>query len=287
MTTMRQLFGTDKALIGMVHVGALPGSPFARLGLDRIVDAAAAEARMLAGAGFDGIIIENMHDRPYMHGQHGPEVVAAMTRVGLAVAEAAGAARMGPGKGSPMPLGVQVLSGGNREAMAVALAIGAGFIRCENFVFAHVADEGLLPTAEAGSLLRYRRTIGADREGASIRIFTDVKKKHASHAITADVPIGEAAEAAAFFGSDGLIITGTATGKACDPADVLAAEAACPDLPILIGSGVTPGACRGLLEHADGLIVGSAIKQNGFWENPLDEARCREMVEAVAAARRG
>jgi predicted TIM-barrel enzyme len=40
-----------------------------------------------------------------------------------------------------------------------------------------------------------------------------------------------------------------------------------------------------LLRHADGLIVGSAIKENGFWENAVDEGRAREMASAFAAAR--
>jgi predicted TIM-barrel enzyme len=250
---MQQVFGAEKALIGMVHVRALPGAPFSKLSLDRIVDAAVADARVIAAAGFDGIIIENMHDRPYVHGAHGPEVVAAMTRVGLAVREVMEGARRSGGSGggggraaaggAAMPsLGVQVLSGGNREALAIAQAVGAGFIRCENFVFSHVADEGLLATAEAGALLRYRRSIGAE----GVRVFTDIKKKHASHAITADVPIEEAAEAAEFFGSDGLIVTGTATGKPCDLADVVAVEGACPELPVFVGSGVTPASCRDL-----------------------------------------
>jgi membrane complex biogenesis BtpA family protein len=286
MTVMQQLFGAEKALIGMVHVRALPGSPFHRMSVDAIVDAAASDARVIAAAGFDGVIIENMHDRPYVHGDHGPEVAAVMTRVGLAVREVWEGVRRGGGggriAGAALPcMGVQVLSGGNREALAVALAIGAGFIRCENVVFSHVADEGLLATAEAGALLRYRRAIGAE----GVRIFTDIKKKHASHAITADVPIEEAAEAARFFGSDGLIVTGTATGKACDIGDVVAVERAVPDLPVLVGSGVTPGSCAELLRHADGLIVGSAIKVNGFWENAVDEGRAREMATAFAAGR--
>lgn len=265
-----------KALIGMIHVQALPGAPFARHGVAEIVDQAVGEAKVLAASGFDAIIIENMHDRPYVHGTHGPEVTAVMTRVGLAVADAAAGSR----GGVPMPLGVQVLSGGNREALAIALAIGGSFIRCENFVFSHVADEGLLPEAEAGSLLRYRNQIGAEH----VRIFADIKKKHASHALTADIPIGEAAEAAEFFGADGVIVTGTATGKPCRLEDVVETARATA-LPVLIGSGVTPDSCPDLLGHADGLIVGSWIKQNGFWENPPDEARCRAMVDAAKAAR--
>lgn len=267
----RFAFGPARALIGMVHVRALPGTPRGAASVDALVQTAAAEARTLARAGFDALIVENMHDRPYVHGAQGPEIVAAMTRAVLACRDAAGG----------LPVGVQVLSGGNREALAIALAAGASFIRCENFVFAHVADEGLLATAEAGPLLRYRRSIGAEK----VAVYCDVKKKHASHAITADITVSEAVEAAEFFGADGVIITGTATGKPAEPEDVVSARRA-TDLPVLVGSGVTPEQLPSLFESADGAIVGSWIKRGGVWDGAIDAARCERLVRAAARARR-
>ena len=265
MRSMTDIFGRPRVLIGMVHVGALPGTPRACATLDQLISGAVADAKALAGAGFDAIIIENMHDRPYIHAEHAPETTAIMTRVGLAIRDAA----------RSTPLGVQVLSGGNREAIAIALAIDGSFIRCENFVFSHVADEGLLPRAEAGRLLRYRRTIGADH----IAVFADIKKKHASHAMTADISIADAAEAAAFFLADGVIVTGTATGRPTDPVDLSAVRRAVK-LPLLVGSGATPEQLPSLLAHADGVIVGSWIKREGWWENPVDPARAAAMAGA-------
>jgi membrane complex biogenesis BtpA family protein len=193
-----------------------------------------------------------------------------MTRAGLAVREAA----------PKLALGVQVLACGNKEALAIALAIGADFVRVENFVFAHVADEGLMPKAEAGELLRYRRHIGAEH----IRVFADIKKKHASHAITADVGIAETAEAAEFFGADAVIVTGAATARPVN-ADELRAASNATTLPLLVGSGVTPANAGPLLEHADGLIVGSWIKRGGRWSGAPDPARCRKLLDAVKAKR--
>lgn len=255
-----------KRLIGMVHLGASPGTPFATQTPDEIVTRAVSESKILADAGFDAIILENMHDAPYVHGEDlGPEVVAVMARALAAVRGAV-----------PTPVGVQILSGGNRHALACAHACGGSFIRCENFVFSHVADEGLLSKAEAGGLLRYRRSIAAE----SVPVYCDIKKKHASHAITGDLSLAEIAEAAEFFGADGLIVTGSATGHPTDPGDVGAVRRAC-SLPVLVGSGVTPGSADGLLAHADGLIVGSWIKQGGSWKNPVDAERAREMSRAV------
>ncbi len=254
-----------KALIGMVHVGALPGTPGARLSVDELVSQAVAEAKVIADAGFDAVMIENMHDAPYVHGAAlGPEIVAAMTRVGQAVREAVS-----------IPMGIQILSGGNRHAIATAQAVGGAFIRCENFVFSHVADEGLLAEAEAGALLRYRRMVGAE----GIGVFCDIKKKHASQALTADLSLGDCAEAAEFFGADAVIITGTATGKPTSVADVGEAKRAV-SIPVLVGSGVTPETVGPLFEHADALIVGSFIKADGCWKNAVDGGRCEKVVAA-------
>jgi len=264
----------NKSLIGMIHLAALPGTPksgaiagpgVARRMVEEIAQGAAAEARTLAEAGFDGALIENMHDVPYVQAPHDPVVTAAMTAAGLAVKAAA----------PRLLLGVQVLSIGWREAMAVALAIGADFIRVENFVFAHVADEGLLTEAVAGPLLRYRRSIGADH----VRVFCDIKKKHASHAITADQPIALAAQGAELFLADGLILSGTHTGEPTSVTDLASVRGA-TDLPLLIGSGVTPEQVGPLFEHADALIVGTWIKRGGVWSNAVDAGRAAKLVAA-------
>ncbi len=271
----------SKSLIGMIHLAALPGTPKAgaiggaddaRHLIDQIAQAAADEAKTLVDAGFDGALIENMHDVPYVQAPHDPVVTAAMTAAGLAVRAAA----------PKLMLGVQVLSIGWREAMAVALAIGADFIRVENFVFAHVADEGLLTEAVSGPLLRYRRTIGAGH----IRVYADIKKKHASHAITGDQSIELAAQGAELFLADGLILSGVHTGS---PASVseLKAVSGVTDLPLLIGSGVTPEQVGPLFEHADALIVGTWIKRGGVWSNPVDAGRAANLVAARREAGHG
>ncbi len=255
----------DRAIIGMVHVQALPGSPRHALPIADIVSQAVGEAKVLMELGFDGLIVENMHDRPYVN-EHGPEVAASMTRIVGAIRQAL----------PKLPIGVQILSSGERESLAVAHACGAQFIRCENFVFAHVADEGLMSEAKAGPLLRYRSAIGA----GAVNVFADIKKKHASHAISADLSVGEFAEAAAFFGADGVIVTGSATGKPTDAGDVRSVRQATA-LPVLVGSGVTPGQVRPLFEAgASALIVGSSIKRDGVWSNPIDPDRCRALLKA-------
>ncbi len=256
---------SQRGLIGMIHVGALPGTPAAREPLAAIVARACDEARVYRDAGFTALAIENMHDRPYLKGAVGPEIVAAMTAVGLAVRASV-----------DLPLGVQVLAAANREALAVALACGAAFVRVEGFVFGHVADEGWIE-ASAGELLRVRRAIGAEH----VAVFADIKKKHSAHAATADVSLAETARAAEFSLADGVIVTGVATGAATSPADVAEACGATA-LPVLVGSGVT---AQGLphLASAHGFIVGSSVKRGGEWHAPIDPAACAAVSRAFAA----
>lgn len=265
MSVISDLFRAPRALIGMIHLQPLPGTPRAHLAIDAIVETAVREARLYRDAGFTGLLIENMHDRPYQKGCVGPEIVAAMTAAGRAVRAAV-----------DLPLGIQVLAGANREALAVALGCGAAFVRVEGFVFAHVADEGLIESS-AAELLRYRRHIGAEH----VRVFADIKKKHSAHAITADVSLTETARAAEFFLADGVIITGSATGEETDPAEVEAVRRAVR-LPVLVGSGIS---VRNLAAYdaADALIVGSSIKKDGVWSNPIDPDRAGALATAFSS----
>ena len=265
LATFRARFAASRALVGMVHVAALPGTPSARAPLDEIVEAAVREARLYKEAGFTAIGLENMHDRPYLKSAVGPEIVATMTAVAREVKRETG-----------LPLGIQILAGANREALAVAHASGADFVRVEGFVFAHVADEGLIESC-AGDLLRYRRAIGAER----VLVFADVKKKHAAHAITADVPLAETAKAAEFFLADGVVVSGAATGLETSPEDVRSVTEHVR-VPVLVGSGLTS---MNLTQYrgAHGFIVGSSMKQGGVWSDAIDPARVRAMATAFAA----
>ncbi|PSN37376.1 Uncharacterized protein F13E9.13 [Blattella germanica] len=204
MLRFHKVFGGKKCnVIGMVHIGALPGTPCYGGSIQRLLDNACKEAEIYRDCCIEGVILENMHDIPYVQPKDmGPEITSFMTRICTEVR------KILP---SSIPCGVQVLAGANQEALAVAQASGLQFIRAEGFVFGHVADEGYTD-ATAGTLLRYRSNIKAD----DILVLTDIKKKHSAHAITADVSLQETAKAAEFFMSDGVIITGAATG---DPAD--------------------------------------------------------------------
>ncbi len=261
-------FETAKPVVGVIHVGALPGTPASRASVGELAELAAREAALYRDGGVDGLMVENMHDVPYLRGSVGPEVVAAMAVVARAV-KAEGR----------LPVGVQILAGANVESLAVAHAAGLDYVRVEAYAFAHVADEGLIQSS-AAEVLRFRRKIGAD----GVRVWADVKKKHSSHAITADVGLGETCAAVEFMRGDAVIVSGSATGEPPRAADVREAKSHCR-IPVLLGSGVTPENVAEFYDAADGFIVGSYFKEGGLWSNTVESGRVERLVGAVRGLR--
>lgn len=261
---MTSLFSRSKPVVGVIHVGALPGTPRASLSVKELVRSAREEAKVYRECGVDGIYIENMHDVPYLKGEVGPEIVAAMTAIGIEVKDEC-----------QLPVGIQILAGANIEAMAVAHAASLDFIRAEGFAYAHVADEGIIE-ASAAKLLRYRKMIGAER----VQVWTDVKKKHSAHAITADVSLGETTETMEFMGGDCVIVTGSATGQAPKVGDVQEAKSHC-HLPVFLGSGISDRNIEEFYKEADGFIIGSSFKIDGLWSNTIDSTRVTQFIRTL------
>jgi uncharacterized protein len=263
------LFPKHKPIIGVVHVGALPGTPACAQEVDALVAQAVGEARLYRAGGVDAVMCENMHDVPYLRGDAvGPEIVAALAVIARAVKTECA-----------LPCGVQVLAGANTAAVAVAHAAGLDFVRVEGYVFAHIADEGWIESS-AAELLRYRKRIGAER----INVWADVKKKHSSHAVTTDVSLGETAKAVEFMRGDAVIVTGATTGEPPRLADVQEVRAYCR-LPVILGSGVDANNIADFYPAADGFIVGSFFKLDGHWANAVDPRRVESFMNAVRGLR--
>lgn len=260
------MFGRKCSVIGVVHVLPLPGSPGWQGNMKEVIDGAIKDALAYKDGGVDALIVENMHDVPYLRGRVEPETTAAMTAVAREIKYEV-----------TMPVGIQILSGANLEALGAAIAAELDFLRVEGFVFAHVGDEGIHESC-AAQLLRRRAALKAEK----ILVFADIKKKHSAHAITADVTLAETARAAEFFGADGVIVTGVATGEPTDVADVEAACAATTK-PVMVGSGITPDNVSHYLPYCDAVIVGSYCKQDGCWRNKVDPQRVKELMARVAA----
>jgi uncharacterized protein len=264
------IFGRRQAVIGVIHSLPLPGSPeYDGMAMDEIVGFAVAEAGRYRDGGVDGLIVENHGDIPFAKPERlGPETAATMAVMTDAVRRAAG-----------LPVGVNVLANGAVQAIAVAKAAGAAFVRVNQWSNAYVANEGFME-GPAGEAARYRAWL----RGRSIRIFADVHVKHGAHAITADRAIGELARDNEFFDADVAIATGQRTGDAATM-DELRTIAAGTSLPVVVGSGVAPDNVGDILSVADGVIVASWLKRDGVWWNPVDPDRLHSFMQHVERAR--
>jgi membrane complex biogenesis BtpA family protein len=264
------LFGRRGAVIGVIHSRPLPGSPdYEGEDMEDVIGYALAEALRYCGGGVDGLIVENHGDIPFAKPEDlGPETAACMATMTRAVVQEAN-----------VPVGVNVLANAPLQALAVAKAAGARFVRVNQWANAYVANEGFME-GRAGEAMRYRAWLHA----RSVRVFADVHVKHGAHAITADRAMTELARDVEFFDADVAIATGQRTGDAAT-LDELRAIASGTSLPVVVGSGVTPENVGDILSVADGVIVASYLKRDGVWWNPVDPDRLALFMDEVARVR--
>ena len=267
---IQAIFARRKAVIGVIHLHALPGSPnYDGASMDALLAHALSEAERYRAGGLDGLIVENHGDIPFSKpADLGPETAACMAVITQAVRTA-----------TSLPVGVNVLANGAVQALAVAKAAGAAFIRVNQWANAYVANEGFME-GRAAEAARYRAWLHA----RNVKIFADVHVKHGAHAITADRSIAELARDVEFFDADVAIATGQRTGDSATTEE-LRTIAAGTSLPVAVGSGVNPDNVGDILSIADAVIVASYLKQDGVWWNEVDPDRVATFMQAVAKAR--
>jgi membrane complex biogenesis BtpA family protein len=261
-----------KVVIGMLHLPPLPGAPrFAASSatIDPIRDAVLRDADALAAGGVHGLMLENFGDVPFYPGRVPAHTVAVMTALAADVRQ----------RFAELPLGINVLRNDGQSALAIAAAVGAHFIRVNILCGARVADQGILQGI-AHDLLRDRAMLRAQH----VKIFADVDVKHsASLATPTPTSLESEVEDTLVRGlADALIVSGSGTGKATDPAHVQRVKRAAGAAPVFIGSGVDERSLSQHLPHADGFIIGSAFKQNNNAANPVDAQRVRLIMSLLA-----
>jgi membrane complex biogenesis BtpA family protein len=232
--------------------------------MTEIIDTARNDAAALAEAGFPALMVENFGDIPFYASSVPPETIAAMTIAAQAVADESG-----------LVLGVNVLRNDAQAALAVAVAVGAEFIRVNVLTGVMYTDQGMI-TGDAAALLRNRQ-----RLSPTIDIWADVMVKHA--VAPPGLTIAQAARDTAERGlADVIIVSGSGTGSTPSLDDARTVKKEIPGaVPVAIGSGTTAGNLSMMLDVADAIIVGSSLKHDGDARNRVDPKRAREMVAAA------
>jgi membrane complex biogenesis BtpA family protein len=267
MDRFRQVFGTGKPVIAMVHLGALPGTPLydAAAGLEGLVAAARADLDALQAAGFDAVMFGNENDRPYEFDADR----ASLATMAYVIGRLREAIRL--------PFGVNVLWD-PMATVALAAATGAAFLR-EIFTGTYASDMGPW-TPDAGRAMRYRDRLGR-------RDCLMLYNVSAEFADSLDRrPLPDRARSAAFSSiPDAVLVSGQITGEAARMEDLEAVKAVLPGLPVLANTGVRHATVAEVLRIADGCVVGSALKEGGDTWKPVDPDRARDFMARARAAR--
>ncbi len=245
----------------MVHLAPLPGAPGYGGSMAAVIDRARSDARLLADAGFEGIMVENFGDAPF-YADDAPKVtIAAMT---LAIGEVSTVG---------LPIGVNVLRNDALGALSIAAAVEAAFVRVNVLSGIMYTDQGPI-IGRAAEVARARRELSP-----ATAIMADVFVKHATP--PAGLSLVDATnDLVERAGADGVIVSGSGTGAATDLGD-LRTVAERSHLPVFVGSGATAGTVAEILAIADGAIVGSDTKVDGIATNPVDPERAAAVVLAA------
>lgn len=258
------VFGKTKPVIGMVHIGALPGAPLFDPELD-LVAAARADLLALQEAGFDAVMFGNENDRPYEF-----QVDTASTATMAAI--------IGQLKSEiTVPFGVNVLWD-PMASIALGAATGAAFVR-EIFTGSYASDMGPW-TPDAGKAMRYRDRLGR----RDMAMLYNVSAEFA-HSLD-QRPLADRARSAVFSSiPDAVLVSGQITGEAAALPDLEAVKAVLPDIAVMANTGVKHDTVADVLAIADGCIVGSSLKIDGDTWNAVDRERARDFMARAKAAR--
>jgi membrane complex biogenesis BtpA family protein len=261
----KDIFRAEKPIIGVLHLPPLPGSPGFAGNPAAVKARAVREAGLLAEAGYDGLIVENYGDIPFLGNQVGPETVAAMALVTDAVRSSV-----------DLPVGVNVLRNDYVSAFGIAAACGCEFIRLNVLVGAFVTPEGVIE-GRPGEVLRVRRQVSPE-----VLLFADVSVKHA-RSIAGTTIDEEALDAVERGRADCLVVTGSRTGEPVSMEEVRVVKTRLAQagitVPVLAGSGVSDSNARDVLEACDGVIVGSYIRKEGKAGNEIELSRARRLTD--------
>ena len=265
---LNEIFKVEKPVIAMVHLRPLPGSPHydPSNSVEDLVEAALKDARALESGGVDGILISNESDIPYLF-KVGPETVASMTYIASRVMEEVS-----------IPVGIDVLWGDARAALAVAKVIGSKFIRTlMSGVYA--SDLGLINT-DGAEVMRYRKFIGAD----DIRIFIYINPEFASS--LSPRPLSIIAKTLRWLKmADAYCVSGPMPGMPPDIEELKKMRKEVPDVPLIANTGMNKDNVAEYLKYVDGVIVGTSLKVGNVTLNPVDENKVKEFMKVVKSVR--
>ena len=267
MSWLQDVYKTNKPIIAMCHLNALPGDPYYDKagGMEKVVEDARRDMLALQEGGVDAIMFSNEFSLPYLT-KVKTETVAAMARViGELMSEI------------KIPYGVNVLWD-PAASLDLAAATGAKFVR-EIFTGVYASDFGLWDT-NCGEVIRHRSSIGAE----DVRLLFNIVPEAAKYVSDRDLAL--VAKTTVFnCRPDALCVSGITAGQETSLSQLRMVKEAVPNTVVFVNTGMRIDNVKEQLSVADGGIVGTAFKQDGKFENHVDVNRVKAFMERVNDAR--
>lgn len=262
----KELFKTEKPVIGMVHLLALPTDPKydKNGGIEKIVDVAKQDLIALQEGGVDGILFCNEYSIPYTKRVNGTVIATFAAVIGELK------------KDIRLPFGI-TCAFSTKATFDIAKATGASFVRAHY----HGATAGVygINDSDPGDIERYRYYVGCE----DVKVLTAVVQEGTRQ--IAERPIKEVVKTLTFnVGPDGLLIYSTTPGSSIDIEQVKAVKEV-TDTPVFASNGVKPETVKEILAYADGCIVGTGLKYNGDFFQKVDKDRVIELMKNAKEVR--
>ncbi|MDY5233977.1 MAG: BtpA/SgcQ family protein [Faecalicoccus sp.] len=267
MSWLKDIFGTDKAIIAMCHLDPLPGDPYydKKGGMDKVIENAKRDLLALQEGGVDGIMFSNEFSLPYLTDVK-TETVASMARV---------IGELRPY--TKVPYGVNVLWD-PVKSLDLAVAVDAKFVR-EIFTGVYGSDFGLWNT-NVGDTIRHQRAIGAENVKLLFNIVPEAAAYLGNRTITS------IAKSTVFNNKpDALCVSGLTAGVETDSAILKQVKDTVSDTVVFANTGVRLSNVEEQLKIADGAVVGTTFKKDGIFENHVDANRVKEFMDKVKTFR--
>lgn len=256
--------GKKKIIIGMVHLGIMPGTPFYEEGsYEESFEQALRDAKALDEGGATGCLVQTV-DRIYPTKDEADYArVIGVAHIVRAIAKATR---------PDFQIGVQIMTNSLQASVAVAKVSGGSFLRCFALVGQSLSPWGMIE-AKPIEFLRYRQSINATH----IKLIAEVDGMHFKW-FGENKTVSEVAQAAVNAGADAVEVAHA--DEEANLKQIHDIKASLPDLPVILGGHTNHENVARRLAKADGAFVGSAFEPGG-WGGAIDKQQVRDYMEIV------
>jgi hypothetical protein len=269
MSWLKEMFGVHKPIVAMCHLEPLPGDPGYRpeRGVEWIVESARRNLAALQDGGVDAVMFSNEQSLPYL------TKVEPITSITMA--RVIGELR----REVKVPHGVNVLWD-PVASIDLAVAVGGLFVR-EIFSGVYASDFGLWNTS-TGEAVRHQHAV----HGEKVKLLFNIVPEAAAY-LGNRAPADIARSTVFNHRPDALCVSGLVAGVSTS-ADVLRqVKEAVPETPVFANTGVRLENVAQQLAIADGAVVGTTFKKDGYIWNDVDVTRVRDLMKKVKELRGG